>query len=69
MISYNVRNNTGCPCVAWQLSLVLKTKYLLVEALFSFLKITFQVQSTVQAITFWHDIWVHRIVFCAHKCH
>lgn len=57
MISYNVKNNTRCPCVAWQSSLVLKTKYLLVEVLFSFLKIIFQVQSTVQATPFWHDMF------------
>lgn len=61
MISYNVRNNTRCPCVAWQSSLVLKTKYLLVEVLFSFLKTTFQVQSTVQATTFWFFVHINVI--------
>lgn len=69
MISYNLRNNTRCSCVGWQSSLVLTAKPLLIETLFSFLKVTFQVQSAVQAITFWHDIWVHRILFHIHKCH
>lgn len=65
----NVRNNTRCPCAGWQSYLVLTTKHLLVEALFSFLKVAVQVQSSVQTITFWYEIWVHRFLFQNHKCH